>query len=51
MTIQDVTIVGNISTDVELRYTPQGTPVAQFSVAVNERRLNRETNQWEVLPA
>ena len=47
MTIQDVTIVGNISTDVELRYTPQGTPVAQFSVAVNERRLNRETNQWE----
>lgn len=47
MTIQDVTIVGNISTDVELRYTPQGTPVAQFSVAVNERRFNRETNQWE----
>ena len=47
MTIQDVTIVGNISSDVELRYTPQGTPVAQFNVAVNDRRLNRETNQWE----
>ena len=47
MTIQDVTIVGNICSDVELRYTPQGTPVAQFNVAVNDRRFNSETNQWE----
>lgn len=47
MTIQDVTIVGNICTDVELRYTPQGAPVAQFKVAVNDRRFNSETNKWE----
>lgn len=47
MTIQDVTIVGNICSDVELRYTPQGTPVAQFNVAVNDRRFNSETKQWE----
>lgn len=47
MTIQDVTIVGNICTDVELRYTPQGTPVAQFNVAVNDRSFNSETNKWE----
>lgn len=33
---QQLTIVGNLGGDPELRYTPQGTPVANFSVAVNE---------------
>lgn len=33
-----VTILGNTGCDVELRYTPQGTPVANFSVASNTVR-------------
>lgn len=33
-----VTILGNTGRDVELRYTPQGTPVANFSVASNTTR-------------
>ena len=33
-----VTILGNTGRDVELRYTPQGTPVANFSVASNTFR-------------
>ena len=34
---QKVVIVGNLGSDPELRYTPQGVPVASFSVAVNRR--------------
>lgn len=30
-----VTLMGNLTRDVELRYTPQGTPVAHFGLAVN----------------
>ncbi len=33
-----VTILGNTGRDVELRYTPQGIPVANFSVASNTSR-------------
>ena len=33
-----ITILGNTGRDVELRYTPQGTPVANFSVASNTFR-------------
>ncbi len=33
-----VTILGNTGRDVELRYTPQGLPVANFSVASNTVR-------------
>jgi single-strand DNA-binding protein len=40
-------IVGNLTADPELRYTQSGLPVAGFSVAVNERKFNRDTNQWE----
>jgi len=46
MSIQ-VTIVGNLTADPELRYTQGGLPVTGFTVAVNERKLNRETQQWE----
>jgi single-strand DNA-binding protein len=37
MSFQKIMIVGNLGKDPELRYTPQGTPVCNFSVAVNER--------------
>jgi len=42
-----VHIVGNLTADPELRYTQSGLPVAGFSVAVNERKFNRQTNEWE----
>ena len=42
-----VTIVGNITRDPELRYTPTGQTNATFGVAVNRRWMNRQTNEWE----
>jgi single-strand DNA-binding protein len=42
-----ITIVGNLTSDPELRYTQQGTPVANFTIASTERRLNRETGKWD----
>lgn len=41
-----VTIVGNLTDDPELRYTPAGAAVATFNVAVN-RRTRDETGQWK----
>lgn len=43
----NVTIVGNLTRDPELRYTPNGAPVATFGVAVNRRWQNRDSQQWE----
>ncbi len=40
-----VTLVGNITDDPELRFTPSGLPVANFTVAVN-RRVSKD-GQWE----
>ena len=42
-----ITIVGNLTTDPELRYVSSGTPVASFTVASTPRNLNKQTNQWE----
>jgi single-strand DNA-binding protein len=42
-----VTIVGNLTRDPELRYTPSGAVTATFGVAVNRRWQNRESQQWE----
>jgi single-strand DNA-binding protein len=43
-----VTIVGNLTDDPELRYTPNGAAVANFSVAVS-RRGKDESGQWKDL--
>jgi single-strand DNA-binding protein len=43
----NLTIVGNLTKDPELRFTPTGQATASFSVAVNRRWQNRQTNQWE----
>ena len=40
-----VTILGNTGRDVELRYTPQGTPVANFSIASNTVRNTAQGKQ------
>lgn len=42
-----ITVVGNLGNDPELRFTPSGAAVASFSVAVTPRRLNRDTGKWE----
>jgi len=43
----NVTIVGNLTRDPELRFTPSGAPVTTFGVAVNRRWQNRDSQQWE----
>ncbi len=42
-----VSLVGNITRDPELRFTPSGQAVASFGLAVNRRWQNRQTNEWE----
>ena len=42
-----ITIVGNLTDDPELRYTPNGVAVTNMSVAVNRRIFNKETNAWD----
>ena len=42
-----VTLVGNITRDPELRYTPSGQAVARVGIAVNRRWQNRQTQEWE----
>lgn len=43
-----IIIVGNLGRDPELRYTPQGTAVCQFSVATNERRRDKSGEQQDI---
>ncbi|QDQ98830.1 single-stranded DNA-binding protein [Tomitella fengzijianii] len=42
-----ITVVGNLTADPELRFTPSGAAVAGFTVASTPRRFNQQTNQWE----
>lgn len=43
----NVDIVGNLTRDPELRFTPGGMAVAQFGMAVNRRRQDRQTQEWK----
>jgi single-strand DNA-binding protein len=43
----NVTLVGNVTRDPEIRSTPSGQTVATFGLAVNRRWQNRQTNDWE----
>ena len=47
MADSNVTIVGNLTRDPEIRYTANGAAKASFSVAVSRRWQNRQTNEWE----
>ncbi len=47
MSINRVVISGNLTRDAELRSTASGLPVLGVGVAVNDRRKNQETGQWE----
>ncbi|MBA3913023.1 MAG: single-stranded DNA-binding protein [Acidobacteriales bacterium] len=44
--VNKVILVGNLGKDPELKYTPQGTPVAKFSVATGDRFKDKEGN-WQ----
>jgi single-strand DNA-binding protein len=41
-----VMIIGNLGRDPEMRYTPTGRAVTQFSVAVNQSTKNQQTGEW-----
>ncbi|MCZ2108302.1 MAG: single-stranded DNA-binding protein [Dehalococcoidia bacterium] len=45
--LNKVMLIGNAGRDAELRYTASGTPQSQFSLAVNRRVRNQQTNDWE----
>ena len=47
MSINKVLITGNLTRDPELRETPSGFQVLNFGVAVNDRKKNQSTGQWE----
>lgn len=50
MSINRVIISGNLTRDPELRATASGMPVLGFGVAVNDRRRNQQTGEWEDYP-
>src|SRR5215467_20682 len=42
-----ITVIGNLTEDPELRFTPSGAAVAKFRVASTPRVLDRQTNEWK----
>ena len=48
--MNEITIVGNLTADPVLRMSANGRGVVRFDVAINRRRFNRETTQYDDLP-
>jgi single-strand DNA-binding protein len=42
-----ITVVGNLTADPELRFTPSGAAVANFTVASTPRTFDKQTNDWK----
>ncbi len=42
-----ITIVGNVTGDPELRFTPSGAAVANFTVASTPRTFDKHSNEWK----
>ena len=42
-----LTVVGNLTADPELRFTPSGAAVANFTVASTPRTFDKQSNQWK----
>jgi single-strand DNA-binding protein len=42
-----ITVVGNLVSDPELRFTPSGAAVANFRIASTPRTIDNQTNQWK----
>lgn len=47
MGINSVSLSGNLTRDMELRQTAGGMAVGSFGIAVNDRRKNQRTGEWE----
>lgn len=43
----DITVTGNLGSDSELTFTPNGKAKLEFSIGDTPRRLNQQTNEWE----
>ncbi len=50
MSINRVSISGNLTRDPELRQTQGGMAILSMGVAVNDRRKNAQTGEWEDVP-
>ena len=42
-----ITVIGNLTSDPELRFTPSGAAVANFTIASTPRTLDRQTQEWK----
>jgi len=42
-----ITLIGNLTSDPELRFTPSGAAVANFTVASTPRSFDRQSNEWK----
>jgi single-strand DNA-binding protein len=42
-----ITVIGNLTNDPELRFTPAGAAVANFTVASTPRTFDRNSNEWK----
>ena len=47
MAIDVITITGGLPRDAELRFTPSGNAVTNFTVAQSDRKYNEQSQQWE----
>lgn len=50
MSINRVIVSGNLTREPEVRTTASGSPVMGFGIAVNDRRKNSQTGEWEDYP-
>jgi len=46
-----VTLIGTVTGDPDLRFTPSGSAVTNFTVATNARKFNKNSSEWEKKPA
>ena len=42
-----ITVIGNLTADPELRFTPSGSAVANFTIASTPRTFDRQSNEWK----
>ncbi|ABY25235.1 single-strand DNA binding protein [Renibacterium salmoninarum ATCC 33209] len=42
-----ITVIGNLTNDPELRFTPSGSAVANFTIASTPRTFDRNSNEWK----
>lgn len=47
ITLPQVTVIGTLTADPEVRFTQSGAAVAGFTIASNDRRKNVQTGEWE----